>query len=312
MRGSVVFVSADTFFLPIVAYQVCMDFDQTSDDMFWRIGVHLGFPETEDERDFAGVDRNTFVTDTLIAFPVKGHQKNSKTSKSHGHEHDHGHEKIKIRMINPSIWRHTEERPPERNYERPTTPDDWGDSGSPSPDKPGDEGFPIVMVDGGDSDESEADEEVEGIETVEDSEDSADRGDNGDNEDSTESDIESLGSLDGDSTDTPPPGGDMNMKGEPDDDNRIHRDTRTPKQNQQRNRNQEKTVKPVPWHLIVPPKAWEKAVDKTRFNAMGKRILKANDELFRAVAISPRGAKWVVAVGHAEAIAVWRLPPPPM
>lgn len=71
---------------------------------------------------------------------------------------------------------------------------------------------------------------------------------------------------------------------------------------------QKGSVKSTPWHLIVPPKTWDEAIDRTRLTPVEKRILKANKSPFRAVAISPRGAKWVVAVGHAEAIAVWRLP----
>lgn len=266
-----------------------MDFDQTCEDMNWRIGVHFGFPPTEDERDFSGVDPKYFVTDTLIAFPVKSH-KPRKGRPS---------ERIKIRMINPSTWTHKRESPPKRKYKRPNTPDDNGDYSPPSPDRPGDEGFPIVM-DIDDSDESEASETIEDVDEKEESEDGDDaeseesQDSEGSDEisDSSESESED---EDEDFYDSPPPGEDTNIK----------RKTKTEKQKK------EKRVKPVPWHLVVPSKAWEKAVDKTRFNSVGKRFLKTNTELFRAVAFSPRGAKWVVAVGHAEAVAVWRLPAPP-
>ena len=62
-----------------------------------------------------------------------------------------------------------------------------------------------------------------------------------------------------------------------------------------------------PWSLIVRAKDLEKAFMMSKISASDKRELKRSKKLLACVDISPRGAKWVVAVGFGETIAIWRL-----
>lgn len=62
-----------------------------------------------------------------------------------------------------------------------------------------------------------------------------------------------------------------------------------------------------PWSLIVRAKDLEKAFMMSKISASDKRELKRSKKLLACVDISPRGAKWVVAVGFGEILAIWRL-----
>lgn len=61
----------------------------------------------------------------------------------------------------------------------------------------------------------------------------------------------------------------------------------------------------VPWSLTVPTTLWDSALQKTSWPKAAKRSFKGNSCLVRHVALSPRGAKWVVAVGDGEMVIVW-------
>lgn len=62
-----------------------------------------------------------------------------------------------------------------------------------------------------------------------------------------------------------------------------------------------------PWQLILGKKELEKAVNATKLTKKNKTYLLRSKMLLNCVAVSPRGAKWVVAVGQGEAVAIWRL-----
>ena len=131
-----------------------MDFNQEREDRFWRIGLHYAFPPTEDEIDFSGVDPEAFVTDTLMAYPVMNARNTRPAGKTHG--------PMRIRMINPSTWRHLTPGRPERDYARPKTPDDFGEYPPDDPDEQGDEAMPIAIeVDEGKSGHDDDDDEEE-------------------------------------------------------------------------------------------------------------------------------------------------------
>jgi hypothetical protein len=62
-----------------------------------------------------------------------------------------------------------------------------------------------------------------------------------------------------------------------------------------------------PWALVVPMKDFEKCVNATKMSISHKRSVRKEKKLLACVAISPRGAKWIVTVGQAETIVIWRL-----
>jgi hypothetical protein len=63
----------------------------------------------------------------------------------------------------------------------------------------------------------------------------------------------------------------------------------------------------APWVLNISRKDIEKCLSLSKLSGERKNRLKKHDTLIKTVAISPRGAKWVVGVGAGEAVAIWRL-----
>lgn len=61
------------------------------------------------------------------------------------------------------------------------------------------------------------------------------------------------------------------------------------------------------WSLALRPKDIENCLKKSKLSPLQKAGLKRHDPLLQAVAISPRGAKWIVGVGMGEALAIWKL-----
>jgi hypothetical protein len=306
-----------------------MDFSETSDFTFWRFGLHLPFVPEQDEIDFSNVNPDVFVTDALIAYPVKS----LKAHKSLGKGFEFP---PRIRMINPAIWRSLLDRRPRKQYTRPKTPDDFGDFPLDSPDEPGDEALPIMIDDDVDVD-ADVDQVVDKNNAEEDianaSED--DESDDTDESEDPETDPslygtpvpinphESLPDIEDSlvlgpegSAPIPNPHDRDYDQSKPTRDNIPKRSpTLDPRQVDSYTRfdyrYKSRLGKPQPWHLVVPPKIWEKTINLSNHTAAMKKELRTNLTPFRGVAISPRGAKWIVAVGHAEMIAVWRLPEPP-
>lgn len=306
-----------------------MDFDQECEDNYWRFGIHLAFPPDDDEMDFSEVDPKAYVTDTLLAYPVESIETKA-AGKGKGHDIP-----PRIRMINPAIWENAPLFPPDRRYERPTTPDDFGEFPINSPDQPGDEILPIVLDPDGENEESE---ELEDDDEDEDEHDEMDGSlqtrDHGSlpKPQSTPSHARNHVNYPKEPSNTATPTPDPDPEPAPlvpstppsasDDPTQSHNITNKPTRytapvpahvlinNAPGNSYDPRaTSKQVPWHLVVPPKAWDKVINMSEgFTPAQKRGLKTMRKPFRAVAISPRGAKWVIAVGHAEMVAVWKLP----
>lgn len=263
-------------------------------------------------------------------------------------------------MINPAIWQSVPEEPPREDYERPTTPDDWGEFPVSSPDRLGDKALPYHIDYEADEYAEETDSDPEEFHTDVKFPLKGDHGDgDGDIDMSEKTDrhesrplppLVSTAAENGEDRNhprggsvqsptlshphdhrrddthsntndhhhslppkstssgplglpTPPSTNDIPTPSDliPETPHTSHSYTAGP--------TKKPRIKQEPWNLVVPAKSWEKAVNTTKLSAQMKKSLKTDMvEPFRAVAISPRGAKWVVAVGNAEMVAVWRLP----
>ena len=62
-----------------------------------------------------------------------------------------------------------------------------------------------------------------------------------------------------------------------------------------------------PWSLTVRQKDIDKALTMTKFSKESSNVFRRSKTMLRCVAISPRGAKWIIAVGERESMAIWKL-----
>jgi hypothetical protein len=275
------------------SYSISLDILEDQADWFWRVGLHLAFNPTDDEIDFATVD---LVTDTIFAYPVKGFPP-------------------RLHLVNPLAWEPgPNPAPPSDGYRRSLTPDTHGDVWDPLGIHGGSEVLPIevdidAVDDGtegekghmkGDAQKKDQDHNMDDLESREGDEDDEDQ-DPGEDEgpqskkrkidDSSRNSVPAPGRERGLSTSILPTPTSIFAP--------TPTDLSTPKDNSEYSQD--------PWSLTVKAKDLEKALMMSKISAIDKRLLKRSKQLLRCVAISPRGAKWVVAVGQGETTAIWKL-----
>jgi len=267
------------------SFSITLDVVDPEADWYWRMGSHLAFNPTEDEVDFADVD---LVEDTLLAYSVKGTPP-------------------RLHLFNTFTWEPgPNPPPPDESYRRPLTPDQDGAEVEVS-DRLGDtEVMPIKIEEdmeedyGMDDDEAAADDGAgDDLESVPDSDEHAE-------------DLELIEPDQGSEK------GPYTRKRRLDDRNTLDSDTpeftilpspfsmegTTPADLPVQ---PSKSDKQDPWSLMVKQKVIDKALSMTKFSKGSNNVFRRSKTMLRCVAISPRGAKWIIAVGERESMAIWKL-----
>ena len=243
-------------------------------DWYWRMGVHHAYNPTLAEEESTSVK---LVVDTLIAYPVDSLPP-------------------RIHLLNPFTWEPgPNPLPLEVDYRRPHTPDQYGEVWAPSQVGASDV-LAIKIEDRLDHDEMGNDLEVQEDEVDDEDDIIETRDDHIEEPISKKRKMDVRSSLDPDESDReililptptsmpaptpsdapPPPSNDLSS------------DTH-------------------PWSLTVKKQDLEKALSMTKLSTDVKTRIRRSKRLFKCVAISPRGAKWVIAVGDGESMGIWRL-----
>jgi hypothetical protein len=265
------------------SFSITLDVVDPEADWYWRMGTHLAFNPTEDEVDFADVD---LVEDTIFAYSVKGSPP-------------------RLHLFNPFTWEPgPNPPPPDESYRRPLTPDQDGAEIEVS-DRLGDSEIMAIKI------EDDFEDVVK--------EDSMDEDENGPMDDlesraDSELSAEDLGSVVPDGRE-----GSNTRKRRMDDRNTFESDAQSPEFtilpspfSMEGTTPVDPPLKPSsdkqdPWSLTVKQKDIDKALDMTKFSKPSKNDFRRSKTMLRCVAISPRGAKWIIAVGERESVAIWKL-----
>jgi hypothetical protein len=259
------------------SFSITLDVVEDQADWYWRMGTHLAFNPTNVENDLATVN---LVVDTLVVYPVKGHPP-------------------RLHLLNPLSWEPGPDPiPPKDEYRRSFTPDENGEAWAPS--QVGASEVMAIKIDPDDSESGESEHDTEDG-----------------NGDAQAGEYYTSTGQSGLAPNTESRKRKMDIRRssfdeEDSDDDIIILETPssvtapTPDTLGQSNKNKQ-TGNQNPWGLVVQKNDLEKAISMTKLDAKAKQILKRSKKLLRCVAISPRGAKWIVAVGHGEALAIWRL-----
>jgi hypothetical protein len=252
---------------------------------YWRYGLHHAFEPTDDEIDFATVD---LVTDTILVYPVAS-------------------KPPRLNILNAHIW---EPKPPEDElldergrYRREHTPNIYGETETMPSGLGWHESRPIRVLD---DDSEEAEEEVETTEAP---------------------DKPPSHALPPEPDATPTAGTEPESRLIPNTaegtGQGIDRAIRNPLSMLPTPSTlavptpSDQASTPIPgpevaggqaiWSLGIRPKDLDNCFKRSKLTVMQKLELKRTDHLLQAVAVSPRGAKWIVGVGLGEAVAIWKL-----
>jgi hypothetical protein len=291
-------ISSRTFPLPtqteqrliIDSFSITLDVVDPEADWYWRMGTHLAFNPTEDEVDFADVD---LVEDTIFAYSVKGSPP-------------------RLHLFNPFTWEPGPSHPPlpDEAYRRPRTPDHDGAEIEVS-NRLGDSEVMAIKIEDGFENDLEDDMQEDRVmdddgaaDDLESRADSADLPedfgvvvpeDHENGPTSRKRKMDHSNSLDPENQSPefailPSP---FSMEGTTPADLPVQPSNKSDKQD--------------PWSLTVKQKDIDKALDMTKFNKASKSVFRRSKTILRCVAISPRGAKWIIAVGERESMAIWKL-----
>jgi len=283
-------------FLPkdrrLMADSLSITLDVVDPEACWyrRMGIHLAFNPTEDEVDFADVD---LVEDTIFAYSVTASPP-------------------RLHLFNPFTWEPgpSNPPPPDESYRRALTPDQDGAEIEVS-DRLGDTEVMAIKIEDDFEDVVEDDQEL----------------DEGDEDDGPMDDLESRADSDAlagkDAVFVPKDRehGAYTRKRKMDPRNPLDPEGQSP----------EFTILPSPfsmegttpadlpvqsshesdrqdpWSLTVRQKDIDKALTMSKFSKESSNVFRRSKTMLRCVAISPRGAKWIIAVGERESMAIWKL-----
>jgi hypothetical protein len=276
--------------LMIDSFSITLDVVDPEADWYWRMGTHLAFNPTEDEVDFADVD---LVEDTILAYSVKGSPP-------------------RLHLLNPFTWEPgpSNPPPPDEAYRRPQTPDQDGAEIEVS-NRLGDSEVMAIKIE--DEIEDDLEDDMKEDHVMDDdraADDLESRGDSDDRaydfgsvipEDHKNGPIarkRKMGhsnSLDPENqspefTILPSP---FSMEGTTPVDLPVQSSNQSDKQD--------------PWSLTVKQNDIDKALTVTKFSKESNNVFRRSKTMLRCVAISPRGAKWIIAVGERESMAIWKL-----
>jgi len=253
------------------------------------MGTHLAFNPTEDEVDFADVD---LVEDTILAYSVKGTPP-------------------RLHLFNPFTWEPAPSNPPppDEAYRRPRTPDQDGAEIEVS-DQLGDSEVMAIKIEDEIEDDFEDDMQedqamdedapMDDQDSREDSDDLAeDFGlivpeDHENGPTTRKRKMDHMNSVDPEKspefTILPSP---FSMEGTTPAEIPLQPPHKSDKQD--------------PWSLTVKQKDIDKALTMTKFPKESCNVFRRSKTMLRCVAITPRGAKWIIAVGERESVAIWKL-----
>jgi hypothetical protein len=291
-------ISSRTFPIPtyseqrliVDSFSITLDVVDPEADWYWRMGTHLAFNPTEDEVDFADVD---LVEDTIFAYSVKGSPP-------------------RLHLLNPFTWEPgpSNPPPPDEAYRRPRTPDQDGAEIEVS-NQLGDSEVMAIKIEDEIEDDLEDDMQedhvmdedapMDDLESRPDSDDLAkdlrlvvpEDHENGPT--TRKRKMDHITSLDPEDqspefTILPSP---FSMEGTTPAEIPVQPSNKSDKQD--------------PWSLTVKQKDIDKALTMTKFSKESSNVFRRSKTMLRCVAISPRGAKWIIAVGERESMAIWKL-----